>query len=225
MFSQYYLFVSFLLKRNYKEVSIKITAIDVSGNLFDTSLIFIDEPKVYSFDLDDLFDSSNQINEYLIEFFSKNNTRHSQQSQEARNAWADITCNKGIEYNRDYNCEISSKNGAIFVADLDSSNGIQHNGRRVKECQLRPGDLLTIGAIAFSVVGEESDSEASPTPSPSELSSSDHARERMRAEARASRRSSGLGDLGQLSSGIQLLVGALSLLLLWGIIQLLRFLI
>ncbi len=121
--------------------------------------------------------------------------------------------------------KISSKNGAIFVADLDSSNGIQHNGRRVKECQLRPGDLLTIGAIAFSVVGEESDSEASPTPSPSELSSSDHARERMRAEARASRRSSGLGDLGQLSSGIQLLVGALSLLLLWGIIQLLRFLI
>ena len=63
----------FLLKRNYKEVSLKITAIDVSGNLFDTLLIFIDEPKVYSFDLDDLFDSSNQINEYLIEFFSEKN--------------------------------------------------------------------------------------------------------------------------------------------------------
>ena len=51
----------FLLKRNYKEVSLKITAIDVSGNLFDTAFILIDEPKVYSFDLDGLFDSSNQM--------------------------------------------------------------------------------------------------------------------------------------------------------------------
>ena len=36
----------FLLKRNYKDVSLKITAIDVSGNLFDTSFFFIDEPKL-----------------------------------------------------------------------------------------------------------------------------------------------------------------------------------
>ncbi|MDP6849713.1 MAG: FHA domain-containing protein [Planctomycetota bacterium] len=121
--------------------------------------------------------------------------------------------------------QVSAQSGSFFVKDLDSSNGVLHNGRRVKECQLHPGDLLTFGVVAFDVVGEEGESESVPTSSPVEASSSDRARERMRAEARSSRRSSGLGDLNQLSGGMQLMVGALSLVFLWGLIQVLRFLI
>ena len=63
----------FLLKRNYKEVALKISGIDTKGNLSDSILISIDKPIVYSLNLDEFFQKENDITQYLIEFFSNNN--------------------------------------------------------------------------------------------------------------------------------------------------------
>jgi len=63
----------FLLKRNYKEVALKISGIDTKGNLSDSILISIDKPIVYSLNLDEFFQKENDITQYLVEFFSNNN--------------------------------------------------------------------------------------------------------------------------------------------------------
>lgn len=63
----------FLIKRNYKSVTLKISAISTEGNLKNSISIAIDEPKVYTFYLEELFDDINDLGEYLIEFFSTNN--------------------------------------------------------------------------------------------------------------------------------------------------------
>ena len=63
----------FLIKRNYKSVTLKITAINKDGNYKDSKSILINEPKVYTFFLEELFEDNATINEYLIEFFSTNN--------------------------------------------------------------------------------------------------------------------------------------------------------
>ena len=48
-------------------------------------------------------------------------------------------------------CEISEKEGALFVRDLGSKNGSLVNGRYVSESSLRPGDELGVGATTFVV--------------------------------------------------------------------------
>ena len=63
----------FLIKRNYKSVTLKITAINKNGNYKDSKSILIDEPKVYTFYLEQLFDDITNLGEYLIEFYSTNN--------------------------------------------------------------------------------------------------------------------------------------------------------
>ena len=45
----------FLLKRNNKNVTLKITAINDNGMLQDSLSLEINEPKVYTFDLEDFF--------------------------------------------------------------------------------------------------------------------------------------------------------------------------
>ena len=63
----------FLLKRNNSDVMLKITAINEKG-IADDSLSFeIDEPKVYSFNLESYFKNRIKIKEYLVEFYSDKN--------------------------------------------------------------------------------------------------------------------------------------------------------
>ncbi|WP_075522769.1 hypothetical protein [Candidatus Pelagibacter communis] len=63
----------FLLKRNNKDVTLKITAINDAGIIIDSLSFEINEPRVYSFNLDNLFSETSKINEYIIEFFSDKN--------------------------------------------------------------------------------------------------------------------------------------------------------
>lgn len=63
----------FLLKRNNKAVVLKITAINDNGIVEDSLSIEINEPKVYTFDLENLFAEVSNIQEYLIEFYSDKN--------------------------------------------------------------------------------------------------------------------------------------------------------
>tara|TARA_E500000178_G_scaffold183468_1_gene181892 strand:- start:1405 stop:2889 length:1485 start_codon:yes stop_codon:yes gene_type:complete len=62
----------FLIKRNYKSVAMKISAIGGNGNLLDSSTLEINEPIVYSINLSDIFKNVKAKN-YLIEFFSEKN--------------------------------------------------------------------------------------------------------------------------------------------------------
>jgi hypothetical protein len=62
----------FLIKRNYKSVALKITAVDKNGKLLDSQTMEINEPKVYSINLDEMFSTVKAIN-YLVEFYSDKN--------------------------------------------------------------------------------------------------------------------------------------------------------
>ena len=63
----------FFIKRKNKSVVLKITAINSHGDVFDSLSMKIDEPRVYSFDLEYLFDDEQSINQYLVEFYSDKN--------------------------------------------------------------------------------------------------------------------------------------------------------
>ena len=47
-------------------------------------------------------------------------------------------------------CELSERDGMLFVRDLDSTHGTYVNGRQVSEAWLRPDDKLTIGLTSFA---------------------------------------------------------------------------
>jgi Protein of unknown function (DUF3662)/FHA domain len=42
--------------------------------------------------------------------------------------------------------EVRQEGAAYWVVDLDSTNGTEVNGRRLKRAKLRPGDTITVGA-------------------------------------------------------------------------------
>ncbi|MFT3684141.1 MAG: FHA domain-containing protein [Phycisphaerales bacterium] len=48
-------------------------------------------------------------------------------------------------------CELMIEDDELVVKDLGSSNGTYVNGARVKERELSPGDLLTVGGVVFVV--------------------------------------------------------------------------
>jgi pSer/pThr/pTyr-binding forkhead associated (FHA) protein len=48
-------------------------------------------------------------------------------------------------------CEISERDGVLFVRDLGSTNGCLVNGRFASESSLRPGDELGVGLTTFVV--------------------------------------------------------------------------
>jgi hypothetical protein len=52
--------------------------------------------------------------------------------------------------------ELRQEGTAYWIVDLDSTNGIEVNGRRVKRAKLEPGDSFTVGEtdIAFSLERE-----------------------------------------------------------------------
>ena len=63
----------FLLKRNNKDVTLKITAINDDGMIEYSLYLEINEPKVYTFYLEYLFTEISNIKEFLIEFYSNKN--------------------------------------------------------------------------------------------------------------------------------------------------------
>jgi hypothetical protein len=42
--------------------------------------------------------------------------------------------------------EVRQEGAAYWVVDLDSTNGMEVNGRRLKRAKLRPGDTITVGS-------------------------------------------------------------------------------
>jgi predicted component of type VI protein secretion system len=138
-----------------------------------------------------------------------------------------------------------------WVVDQGSSNGTFRNGERGQEFELRGGDLVTFGAVAFEFVGgaaatraalpdlpdldlgDEIVLEADPaaavtsrhTPRPepqpeppSQTTRADQERARLRSELQDSKRSRGLGDLSQLSFGMQVLIALLGIGVMVGVV-------
>ena len=61
-------------------------------------------------------------------------------------------------------CRLIRDGDAVRVEDLGSSNGTYHNGQRVQEATLAPGDSVQIGPVVFvlQVDGVPSDEELAP---------------------------------------------------------------
>ncbi|MEQ9455482.1 MAG: FHA domain-containing protein [Phycisphaeraceae bacterium] len=49
-------------------------------------------------------------------------------------------------------CVFEVEDDAVTVRDLGSSNGTHHNGLRITEAELEPGDEITIGPVVFRVL-------------------------------------------------------------------------
>lgn len=49
--------------------------------------------------------------------------------------------------------ELKLIDGVLFVRDLDSSNGTYHNGEKVKQARLHPGDTVAFDKLEFTVIG------------------------------------------------------------------------
>tara|TARA_B110000027_G_C16099397_1_gene292371 strand:+ start:372 stop:1856 length:1485 start_codon:yes stop_codon:yes gene_type:complete len=63
----------FILKRNNRDVILKITAINDNGVMQDSVSVEINEPIVYSLNLENFFEQASIIKEYLVEFYSGKN--------------------------------------------------------------------------------------------------------------------------------------------------------
>lgn len=61
----------FLLKRGYKNVGCRITALDPGGRRIESRLLTVDEPRVYTIPLTGMV--SEPVNGYLVEFFAAEN--------------------------------------------------------------------------------------------------------------------------------------------------------
>lgn len=48
-------------------------------------------------------------------------------------------------------CRFILDDGTLKVEDLGSSNGTYHNGQRVQEATIQPGDTVQVGSIAFVI--------------------------------------------------------------------------
>lgn len=135
------------------------------------------------------------------------------------------------------------------LVDLGSSNGIFQNGSRKDRIELRPGDLITLGAVAFDVVGETPPASASTdlggadglnlqdveegddavvqeaqAAASSSIEEAARKRAQIRREIEGDGRSKGLGDLGQQPLGIKVLVGILAIAVCYGVVTGIRIL-
>ena len=84
-------------------------------------------------------------------------------------------------------CRLVRDGDSLRLEDLGSSNGTYHNGKRVQEAILSPGDSVQVGPLVFvlQVDGVPADEELSPAPAES-------------AEAREAAMAAGIGDDGPL---------------------------
>ncbi|MFQ5748754.1 MAG: FHA domain-containing protein [Planctomycetota bacterium] len=118
---------------------------------------------------------------------------------------------------------VEEREGRLWLLDLQSSNGIRRNGRLGPAFPLKAGDLITLGGVAFEVVGGEEAGAAGalrpggPAPSPA-------AAARARTRLLPSRRSRGLGDLSQQPLRVQILILLGALLFLAGVFLVVRWL-
>jgi pSer/pThr/pTyr-binding forkhead associated (FHA) protein len=75
--------------------------------------------------------------------------------------------NAGIRLQDDWvsrvHCEISERNGTLFMRDLGSTNGSEINGRKAAESPLMPGDELGLGVTTFLVYYETAEKCLMPT--------------------------------------------------------------
>ncbi|KAA3609130.1 MAG: FHA domain-containing protein [Planctomycetota bacterium] len=123
--------------------------------------------------------------------------------------------------------QVELRDGQWWMVDLGSSNGSARNGRKENAFPLQPGDLVTLGAVAFDVQGKapaataplaDSDPiEVAPEPPKPVADVAEKERARIRAELRNQKRSAGLGDLDQLSFSMKLGVFAVAVLVLIGV--------
>ena len=109
--------------------------------------------------------------------------------------------------------KVEKRADGFWLVDLNSSNGIQGNGRKQKEFALRPGDSITVGSLALDVVGELAPQ-----------ASVEKERSRMKAELRQRPRSSGFGDLSQQPMFVRLLIYLAAVGVMAGVILGVRFL-
>ena len=61
----------FLIKRNFKSVVLKVTAIDIHGSRIESRTFDVNEPRVYKYNLTEIFEK--KANNFLVEFFSNSN--------------------------------------------------------------------------------------------------------------------------------------------------------
>jgi predicted component of type VI protein secretion system len=61
-------------------------------------------------------------------------------------------------------CRLIKDGGVLRIEDLGSSNGTYHNGTRIQEAILEPGDTLQIGSVVFvvQIEGVPADDELQP---------------------------------------------------------------
>src|SRR5438067_10720682 len=48
-------------------------------------------------------------------------------------------------------CRLIKDGDLLRIEDLGSSNGTYHNGNRVREAEIQPGDTVEVGSVAFVV--------------------------------------------------------------------------
>ncbi len=128
--------------------------------------------------------------------------------------------------------ELSEAKSGVLLKDLGSSNGTRRNGQLLKVGVLHDGDLLTVGAVAFDVLlplatdGDLKVEEATVAETVVEPKPAGHSvrSERARHEARAAKKSSGLGDLSQQSTFVQILVAMLGVAFVAGVAYLVKWL-
>lgn len=67
-------------------------------------------------------------------------------------------CGLAFAYDRlsRQHAEFKLFDGVLFVKDLDSSNGVFHNGQKVSQAKLSHGDTLAFEKLEFTVIGPES---------------------------------------------------------------------
>ena len=55
-----------------------------------------------------------------------------------------------------YHAKIVTFYNASYIEDLDSTNGTYVNGKRIKKHTLKPGDIISVGALSLVVENEDS---------------------------------------------------------------------
>jgi pSer/pThr/pTyr-binding forkhead associated (FHA) protein len=79
-------------------------------------------------------------------------------------------CGLSFSYDRlsRQHAEFKLFDGVLFVKDMQSSNGMQHNGQKVLQAKLAAGDTIAFDKLEFTVIGPQSAS-AEPLSTPASL--------------------------------------------------------